>query len=144
MKKIIFSFCIICLLASCEVGSEPINYGSDHCQYCSMTIVDKQHASEIVTKKGKTYKFDAIECMINFHKEHPEQEVAMFLVSDFKEPGKLVSAPPATFLLSDKIASPMAANVSGFSSEEAARKTQTEVGGELFSWDSLLIYLKNK
>ncbi|MFZ0491377.1 MAG: nitrous oxide reductase accessory protein NosL [Salegentibacter sp.] len=144
MKTIISSIFVLLLFTSCQVGPEPVNYGSDHCQYCSMTIVDKQYASEIVTKKGKVYKFDAIECMVNYHKEHPDQEVAMFLVSDFKDPGKLISAPPATFLLSDNIASPMAANIAGFSSEEAARKTQTEFGGELFSWDSLSIYLNNQ
>ena len=29
-----------------------------------MTIVDRQHAAEAVTSKGKVFKFDAIECMV--------------------------------------------------------------------------------
>jgi copper chaperone NosL len=33
-----------------------------------MTIVDKVHAAEIVTKKGKVCKFDATECMINYER----------------------------------------------------------------------------
>ena len=52
-------------LAACTVAPVPINFGSDGCHFCKMTIVDKQHAAELVTSKGKAYKYDAIECMID-------------------------------------------------------------------------------
>ena len=54
------------VITGCEVSPQPIDYGNEVCDFCKMTIVDTQHATEIVTKKGKTYKFDASECMVNF------------------------------------------------------------------------------
>ena len=45
-----------------------------------MTIVDKVHAAEIVTQKGKVYKFDATECMINFMDEFDTSEIAYVFI----------------------------------------------------------------
>ena len=53
-------FLFLLLTSSCNVGPQPISYGSDGCHFCSMTIVDRQHAAEIVTDKGKGFKFDRI------------------------------------------------------------------------------------
>ena len=47
---------LLLIFTSCNVGPQAINYGSDGCHFCKMTIVDKVHAAEIVTKKGKVYK----------------------------------------------------------------------------------------
>ena len=46
---------LMLLFFSCNVSPKPIEYGSDGCHYCKMTIVDKVHAAEMVTKKGKVY-----------------------------------------------------------------------------------------
>ena len=34
---------------------------------CKMTLVDKKFGAEVVTKKGKVYKFDDLNCMIKFY-----------------------------------------------------------------------------
>lgn len=122
------------LLTACEVGPKPINYGSDSCDYCSMTIVDRQHAGEIVTEKGKVRKFDAVECMINYDRENSETPVALYLVSDFDAPGKLIDATKAYFLKSDQLTSPMGANLSAFSNPDAAQEKMQQYGGEIFNW----------
>ena len=49
------------------------------------------------------------------------------------------SAKEATYLVSKEIKSPMGANLSGFTSKEQALSTQNERGGELYSWNELLI-----
>lgn len=144
MRTLIFLALISGMLASCEVEPQPINYGSDNCQFCKMTIVDKQHASQIVTTKGRAYKFDAIECMLHYHQDNPEQEVGLWLISDFNNPGNLIDATSATYLVSEQISSPMGANLSGFNSEEAAVEAQNEYTGELFSWKNLQNYLENR
>ena len=64
MKSIFILTISLVLIISCKVEESPINYGQDACKFCKMTIVDKQHAAEIVTKKGKPFKYDAIECMV--------------------------------------------------------------------------------
>ena len=96
MGRLIYILLMTVLFTSCEVGPEPIRYGEEGCQYCKMTIVDKQHASELVTTKGKVYKFDAIECMINFKSENPSKDFELELVNDYKNPGQLIDATFAT------------------------------------------------
>ena len=100
--KILKYYSIIILLLtafSCNVKPEAINYGSDGCHFCKMIIVDKVHAAEIVTKKGKVYKFDATECMINFMKEFDTSETQHYLTNIYTEPEVLIDATKATFLI---------------------------------------------
>lgn len=107
-----------------------------------MTIVDKQHAAEIVTHKGKVYKFDSSECMVNFLDEFDVSTVKLFLSNDFSEPETLIDATQATFLISEQIPSPMGANLSAFKDRQVAINTQKEKGGSLYSWDELLNHFK--
>lgn len=124
-------------IVGCSIGPKPIDYGHVGCHYCSMTIVDKQHAAQIVTKKGKVYNFDAVECMMNQLKEFDESEVALFLANDFDQPGELTDATKATYLISENIPSPMGAFLSAFSEEQAAKNTLDANGGELLTWAAL-------
>lgn len=126
------------VVASCGVEPKEINYGYDHCYNCDMTVVDKTHSAEYVTKKGRAYMFDAVECLVmKLEKEKNEDLMAFVLVADFNNPGTLIDAKAATFLISEKIKSPMGANLSAFSSPEIAHKYLTENGGEVFSWEQL-------
>jgi len=54
------------LFISCSTKPQPIQYGKDVCDHCKMTIVDQKFGGEIVTKKGKAYKFDDLICMAKF------------------------------------------------------------------------------
>lgn len=143
MKKYIFSGIILVTLIACSVAPDPINYGNDMCEYCHMTIVDKQHGAEIVTKKGRAFKFDAIECMMNYMKTIDDTVVQMFLMNDYTQPGDLVDATSSTFLISREIPSPMGAFLSGVANKEDAEKLQKEHGGTLYTWDELIEYFRN-
>lgn len=122
------------IFMSCEVKPQPINYGVDACQFCKMTIVDKQHAAQIVTEKGRVYKYDAIECMLNDLKNWDRPPVALELVADYAHPGEFTDAKNAHFLISDAIPSPMGASLSAFENQELRKKTLTQVGGETLEW----------
>ncbi|MDX1471385.1 MAG: hypothetical protein R3213_07795, partial [Flavobacteriaceae bacterium] len=89
MKETILIFLLSIFMFSCSIEPKPIEYGLDNCSYCKMTIVDEQHAAQIVTQKGRAYNFDAIECMIEYRREYLDQPVALYLVTTFGEPGKL-------------------------------------------------------
>ncbi|MCP4884715.1 MAG: hypothetical protein GY908_13100 [Flavobacteriales bacterium] len=130
---------ILCFFFSCSIAPESINYGLDSCHFCKMTIVDQQHSAQYVTAKGKQFKFDAIECMVNELAEKDIDKMAIFLVADYDEPGQMTTAFEATYLISEEIKSPMGANLSGFSSEESALTTKNSSGGDLYSWDELLL-----
>jgi len=134
---------ILLLFLSCNVSPQPINYGSDGCAFCKMTIVDKVHAAEIVTKKGKVYKFDAMECMINYMKDFNTSEIELYLSNNYTEPEVLIDATEATFLISENIPSPMGAFLSAFKSKADAEKFKAEKGGELYTWEELLAKFKN-
>ena len=128
MKLFLLSFLLFIIgFSSCSVEPKPIAYGDDHCHYCDMTVVDKTHAAEYTTKKGKSFTYDAIECLVNdVNEQNNESTMAFILVADYSNPGELVDATTATFLISENIKSPMGANLSAFSNKDVAKKHQTE------------------
>lgn len=142
ITRIIFVSLVLLICASCEISPNPINYGSDGCHFCSMTIVDKQHAAQIVTKKGKAFKFDAVECMMNHLKDIDMSSVELFMVNDFQAPGELIDAKKVTFLISKEIPSPMGEYLSAFNSRVEAERIEAENNGKLYSWDELLTRFK--
>ena len=129
---------VLCLLVSCKVEPEQINYGSDACHFCKMTIVDQQHAAQYVTNKGKQFKYDAIECLVNELAEKKRDDIAILLVADYNSPGHMTSAISSVYLISPAIKSPMGANLSGFVTENDALAAKGENDGELYSWVALL------
>jgi len=106
-----------------------------------MTISDIKFGSEIVTKKGKTHKFDAVECMMNSLRLENIKlaDAGGFYVVDAANPKQLIDATKAAYMISDKFPSPMGANLSAFASKTDAEKFQKDFGGELKSWDELKI-----
>ena len=130
------------LVMGCSIRPEPITYGSDGCNFCSMTIVDRQHAAQIVTKKGKAFKFDAVECMVNHLKDIDVASIELFFVNDYQAPGELIDAKKATFLISKDIPSPMGEYLSAFQSRIEAENIETENNGKLYSWEELLTKFK--
>lgn len=126
------------LMIGCNSGPKPIMYGNENCEYCSMTIMDDKHASEIVTKKGKVYTFDSIECMLRSLEYH-EADAEMILVMDFNNPGTFIEAENAVFLISPDIPSPMGANLSAFTTTESASKTG--FSGTVYTWDTIRFHI---
>jgi copper chaperone NosL len=139
MTKSLFglSALVLLLVSSCKVEPEEINYGKDGCHFCMMTIIDRQHASEMVTAKGKAFKYDAIECLINDLKKRDDSEIALILTSDYNNPGTLISAESATYLISEAIPSPMGAFLSAFSNKAEAETVKSAKGGRLYSWQEV-------
>lgn len=131
----------IWLLASCSPGTAPIHYGQDACDYCRMTIMDPRFGGEIVTKKGKVYKFDSGECLVKYYQSHASEakDFAIVVVSNFAQPGKMLDAGKAVFLQQEKIKSPMGGNLAAFANKEEADKT---VAGKLIKWSDLLKTVK--
>ena len=137
MKKGILYTVTILLLTACSKEPEKINFGSDMCNFCTMTIVDKQHAAQYLTKKGKQFKYDAIECMLNELSEIGTDKIGVILVSDYADPGEMTDATVATYLISKEIQSPMGANLSAFSKKVSAKEFVKMEEDELFTWKTI-------
>lgn len=121
---------------SCSPKIDPIRYGEDECDACRMKIVERTHAAQLVTNKGKNYKFDATECMIRFlASEVKEEDMAHILSANYLDPGNLIDATKATYIISENIPSPMGAFLSTLNTREEAEQLQKEHGGELYSWE---------
>ena len=65
--KMISLILALALFLSCNTEPVPLRYGKDACHLCKMTLMDKKFGGELVTGKGKVYKFDDVNCMINFY-----------------------------------------------------------------------------
>ena len=133
--------CPVLFLAGCTVEAQDIAFGQDQCDSCRMTIVDRQHAAQFVTKKGKQFKYDSIECLVNALREgKKESSAAIILVADF-EKGEMIPARSATYLICPAIESPMGAFLSAFQSEDRALAAKVDHEGELFTWETLKEHL---
>lgn len=129
-------------MASCKIEPQPIAYGTDGCHFCSMTIVDKQHASQIVTHKGKAFKFDAVECMMNHLNDIGTDQISLFLVADYSRPGEFLNAMEAIYLISPDIPSPMGEFLSAFGTQSDLDKILSEHDGDQLNWEQLKLRFK--
>lgn len=133
-KKLSIAAVFVFMFLGCNNSPKELVYGSDGCHFCSMTIVDKQHAAQFMTKKGRTYSFDASECMLNHLKEIDQTTVATFLVNDYETPGEIIDATKAIYLISKNIPSPMGEYLTAFANIESAKYAQEKNKGELLTW----------
>lgn len=130
MKNIALKFYIVIIsltVLSCSTQPEPIRYGEDSCHFCEMTIVSQAHSAQAVSTKGKQFKYDAIECMMNDILRN-QTEMAVKQVANFASPGEMIEAETAGYLINDSINSPMGANLA------ALKMNNNE---DLYSWDEL-------
>ena len=146
MKKLITIFSLLSLLffTSCNIQPQKIEYGKDACHFCRMNIVDQQHSAQLVTTKGKAFKFDATECMINYLKEIDTEQVGLLLVANYNNPGELLEANSSTFIISENIPSPMGEYLSAVPTKEEALILQKAKGGDIYNWNELLIHFNKK
>ena len=138
MKPLTFLLLFV-LFTSCTVKVQPIEYGTDNCDFCKMGIVDNKHAAQLVTTKGKNYKFDAIECMLHYidQQNQPLTVYQHFLVADLLNPGILIPAEEAHFIISKNIPSPMGAFLSATKNEAQAQKLLDEYTGDHYTFTAL-------
>lgn len=137
IMRTIMCISFLFLLYGCDVQPAPIEYGKEECNFCKMTIVDRQHAAQMVTNKGKQFKYDAIECMLNdLNDKQNTQEYKTYLVSDYGN-GLMTKAEEATYLISHEIKSPMGAFLSAFSSKAAATSVMNKSGGQIYNWQEI-------
>lgn len=127
------------LLYSCAAGPQPIAYGSENCHHCQMTISDNRYGAELVTPKGKAYKFDSAECLAAYVQAQPTAQAGqLLLVTDFERPGQFIHAGEAVFMQSENQPSPMGLNLTAFADKATATRWVREKEGRLLAWRAVL------
>ena len=102
-----------------------------------MTIIDKKFAAEIVTDKGKVFKFDDLSCLSKYLKVNKLQEASLsfIVVNDYNNPGGLIDARTAIFVGSHDLRSPMRGDVAAFSNKASADAVKAKFSeAKLLTW----------
>ena len=130
MRKVIFLLAVLVFI-SCSTEPKPIQYGVDACDFCEMTIVNEAFAARAVSTKGKQFKYDAIECMLN-DLQQKEIDMAVQQVANYAHPGEMLDVAKAIFIINDSINSPMGAHLAAFE-----KKDHLKNNSDGLSWENL-------
>lgn len=102
-------------------GPEPIHWNHDDCANCKMSISDKRFGCELLTLKGRIYKFDDLSCLLAYVREHPDHSRgATYYVYDYCVSEMPMSAEKLHFVSGESVASPMGGNIAAFSNKDSA------------------------
>ncbi|MFD1629413.1 nitrous oxide reductase accessory protein NosL [Pseudopedobacter beijingensis] len=141
--KVSYSLIISALfiLSSCSTKPQPIQFGVDNCDFCKMTISDQRYGAELVSKKGRIFKFDDIHCIKGFieNGQIKHQDIAGSWIVDFAHPEKLISAKESYLFFSEQLKSPMGSNIAAFENTHERAKIQENYSGTEMKWDDYLV-----
>jgi copper chaperone NosL len=135
---------LLLLVLACKVEPEPIAFGKDHCHLCKMTLMDHKFGGEVVSTKGRIYKFDDTKCMVDFINSgyYGDKDLAFKMVIDYQNPGELIDATTAFYVKSPEIMSPMGGGIAAFSTQEAMNDFKKKLNGFYLVWGEVLIDFK--
>jgi copper chaperone NosL len=127
------------LWQSCNTNAEPIVFGKDQCHFCKMIISDRSFGAELITSKGKVYKFDDAHCIFSFIKAGyiPSDEMAAVYLVDYDQKEKLIAAQQAFILRGDQIRGPMTGNIAAFETEASMRSFQKQWNAQQVTWKDI-------
>ncbi|HEX6428129.1 MAG TPA: nitrous oxide reductase accessory protein NosL [Niastella sp.] len=131
---------IAIFMSGCNPKPENISLGKDNCAECKMTIMDPQFSAEIVTKKGKVYKFDDAHCVAAFLERRGVElsNIHQTLFTDFNNRNEFVKVNSAEFVVSSQLKSPMGGNAAAFKNGTEASKKAAEIeGSKITNWATL-------
>jgi copper chaperone NosL len=126
-------------LTSCSAQPEPFKYGTDVCTTCKMGIADIKFGNEIITKKGKIYKFDDIGCTVRFLRSGivEQKDIDQTVVINYEKKDDFLNVNKAVFVISEEIKSPMNFNTAAFTDKERATEFLKGKTGKLVDWNEL-------
>jgi copper chaperone NosL len=127
-------------LMSCSSGPQPIRLGQDACSFCKMSIADNHFGAEIMTKKGKVYKFDDMHCIAGFikSKQVDSNDIKDIWLVNYAEPHNFIPAQKAFLFESADLHSPMGGNIANFDDENKLTETMKIMKGQPLTWNEFI------
>lgn len=101
-------------LASCNSGPQEIIIGTDHCSACKMRVTDAHFGAELVTAKGKVYKFDDAICLKNYLQQERDIVAQNLYLTLYSRPNQLIEVNKAVIVQDESIRGPMGGNIAVF------------------------------
>jgi copper chaperone NosL len=129
-------FFIVFLSACANHKPEPIQLNTDNCDYCKMTISNIRFATELLTEKGRVYKFDDMACLLNYRKENSNPKGSCY-ISDFIAPNALLKADSLFYISGENVSSPMGGNIAAFNNSDSAAVYLGKFAAVATNWQSL-------
>ncbi len=127
------------LLNSCNAGPEPLTVGKDNCYFCKMTVSDAKYGGEIVTKKGKVFKFDDVHCLLQFTTSMiSKDEIKDIYLTDYTGQHNLVNVKECFLLQGGDIKTPMNGNIIAFKNNDEMKQYVKSLNAAETTWQQLL------
>ena len=135
--NVVLALAVCVLLSSCQTGPVAIVTGKDNCCFCKMTISDPRYGAELLTRKGKVYKFDDMHCVRSFlhSKMIDEGEVKDVYLVDYAGNHSLVKARESFLLQSEDIHGPMNGNTIAFKEKDSMKGMAVQLKAIATSWE---------
>jgi copper chaperone NosL len=73
-----------------KIEAVPIKLNVDNCEFCKMSIADGKYGAEVITEKGRVYKFDDIMCMVNYGKENSNVKMESYYIHAYTQDNNLI------------------------------------------------------
>jgi copper chaperone NosL len=136
----------VAVAAACAPsGPQPIANTGKACDYCRMTISDERFGGQLITRKGKAYAFDSIECLASFYLQQPTaSEGSSVWVADYANPGQWVDAKTAVFARSEAHQSPMGLNLVSFAANADKAALPSDARGATLRWPEVLAIVQRE
>lgn len=133
--------CLMLLVTvGCKTGPTQIRFGKDVCDHCKMVIMDKKYGGEIITTKGKCFRFDDSNCLAKFSKTEAvgTANIDAIYLLDYYGNGNLIRSDSLFLMSSPALHGPMGGNVAAFKDEASLTKAMGELNGSSMTMDELL------
>jgi len=144
VNKIFYFSCVFIIFFGCSQNPEPLKYGFDSCEHCRMVITDNNYGAELITSKGKIFKYDSIECLAAYQSKLSDKDIHSMWVVNFYPPNELINTNDAYFLLSKNLKSPMGLYLSAYKAEASMIEVVNKYSGNEIKWLDLVEYVKSK
>lgn len=132
-------------LAACTSGPQPFDAGKDACHFCKMNLTDTRFGAELITSKGKVFKFDDLHCLAAFQKAGTvaEKDVKQLYTINFSAPNTFLELNTAVLVTSPALKSPMGSSTAAFTDTTAAALFLKDTSARQRNWTALREALTN-
>jgi copper chaperone NosL len=130
---------IVFIFSSCNTSPTSLLIGKDKCSYCKMPYSDNRFGAELITRKGKIYKFDDIHCIVAFiHDKANETQNAKLYFVNFDDDHNLIPLEKVLLIKSNQLHSPMNGDVAAFNTSVEAKQAIEKYAASIVDWHELV------
>jgi copper chaperone NosL len=120
---------------------EPIALGKDQCSQCRMILSDPRFGCQLITPKGKVFKFDDVNCMVNYadREDACRGSGCRLYIVDFTDKRHFLPVEEAVFFFHPRLRSPMGSGIGAFPARESLEETHAAMGegGGMLRWNEV-------